>query len=366
MANLNNLALAETLNLQRILSQQIVNSNPRQQVLLNPVYNLPLVLNCSMNPFVMNNALLLAAPKMPSLSIPNLNVSKFNMTQPPLVMHPYQNFRNNEIMLRKGNMGLTKGEIVPPKRKIFETKACVGKIYDKVDSGREFIDHVRDSDVLCGRGGKSIRHPGNLKYREIVNEMKASYRNKERRVEKAGLSRIVVQRISCYGGRFIRKDDSTQNYYVLTQEEARRKTSQALREQNDEEMVQWKKNGAGRVSAFAPQKIAEDQRVYVDKIFDLDVICGRGGQTHHHAGNKIYRKIVTECKGAYKNTKETSKKDLSQMIVDRVLNYGGRFVHRDPKGKPRYYLLTRGEARIKTSQALRDTKELQCSPVRSS
>ena len=47
-----------------------------------------------------------------------------------------------------------------------------------------------------------------------------------------------------------------------------------------------------------------------------------------------------------------------QSIVDQVIRYGGRFVDYD-KTKKQYYVVTMARARRKTSQALRETKELK-------
>ena len=98
--------------------------------------------------------------------------------------------------------------------------------------------------------------------------------------------------------------------------------------------------------------------VYVDTIRDTDVLCGRGGRSNHHPGNKRYRCVVSEMKSAYQMQEaKCNKTDLSRSIVDHVCQYGGRFIKKESTG--RYYVLTRGEARKKTSQALRETKVLK-------
>ena len=62
-------------------------------------------------------------------------------------------------------------------------------------------------------------------------------------------------------------------------------------------------------------------------------------------------------KEQYRNTEEKDDKtDLSRSIVDRVYEYGGRFVKKDA-GSDRYYILSKSEARIKTSQALRENRD---------
>ena len=103
----------------------------------------------------------------------------------------------------------------------------------------------------------------------------------------------------------------------------------------------------------------ENTRVYVETIRDTDVLCGRGGRSNHHPGNKRYRFVISEMRQAYKTTVgKSNKTDLSRAIVDHVCSYGGRFLKRE-ESTGRYYVLTRGESRKKTSQALRETKVLK-------
>lgn len=96
--------------------------------------------------------------------------------------------------------------------------------------GLLFVDSILEADVLCGRGGLSNHHPGNKRFRRVVSEMKRTYRSTETKNSKTSLSRAIVDHVCNYGGRFIRKDDKTGRYHVLTKADARKKTSQALRE----------------------------------------------------------------------------------------------------------------------------------------
>eukprot|EP00538_Stauroneis_constricta_P002479 CAMPEP_0119546038 /NCGR_PEP_ID=MMETSP1352-20130426/613_1 /TAXON_ID=265584 /ORGANISM="Stauroneis constricta, Strain CCMP1120" /LENGTH=496 /DNA_ID=CAMNT_0007590691 /DNA_START=99 /DNA_END=1589 /DNA_ORIENTATION=+ len=93
-----------------------------------------------------------------------------------------------------------------------------------------FIDSIREQDVLCGRGGRSNHHPGNKKYRQLISDMKHSYRNIEAKAAKTDLSRAIVEHVFKYGGRFVKVDARSGKHYALTTIEARKKTSQALRE----------------------------------------------------------------------------------------------------------------------------------------
>ena len=91
-------------------------------------------------------------------------------------------------------------------------------------------DDIRNWDVLCGRGGKSNHHPGNKRYRQVVSEMKNKYRGTSAKTDKTALSRAIVDYVNAYGGRFVKRVGKNGKWILLTKAEARKKTSQALRE----------------------------------------------------------------------------------------------------------------------------------------
>jgi len=101
---------------------------------------------------------------------------------------------------------------------------------------QEFVDEVRDNDILCGRGGKSNHHPGNKKYRLVISRMKMNYRKIGSKMLKTDLSRAIVEHVYGYGGRFLKYDKDSSKYAVLSPAESRKKTSQALREMKE---VKW-------------------------------------------------------------------------------------------------------------------------------
>lgn len=95
---------------------------------------------------------------------------------------------------------------------------------------------------------------------------------------------------------------------------------------------------------------------YSPSLISLNFIA-TGGKANHHLGNKLYRKLVNGMKEKYRNTEDKDEKtDMSRSIVDQVCGYGGRFVKKD-SASSRYYVLSTSEARIKTSQALRENRD---------
>jgi hypothetical protein len=84
------------------------------------------------------------------------------------------------------------------------------------------------SDVLCGRGGAALRHPGNQTYRRLVNLNKGLYITCHK-TEKHKISHSVVTTIREQRGRFLEKNkDGT--WYDIGDKKAIEKTLQALRE----------------------------------------------------------------------------------------------------------------------------------------
>mmetsp|Transcript_16694 Transcript_16694/g.23540 ORF Transcript_16694/g.23540 Transcript_16694/m.23540 type:complete len:495 (+) Transcript_16694:257-1741(+) len=93
-------------------------------------------------------------------------------------------------------------------------------------------NHISQSDVLCGRGGLTNHHAGNMFFRRLVRLKQEAYLLASKR-EKAGVARDIVDSIRALDppGRFLKKDAKHPNTWVeIGDRKAREKTSQALRE----------------------------------------------------------------------------------------------------------------------------------------
>ena len=97
------------------------------------------------------------------------------------------------------------------------------------DLAMKDITDPRESDVLCGRGGAALRHPGNQTYRRLVNLNKGLYITCLK-TEKLKISRSIVAAIREQEGRFLERDAKKQTWYDIGDKKAIEKTSQALRE----------------------------------------------------------------------------------------------------------------------------------------
>jgi len=92
------------------------------------------------------------------------------------------------------------------------------------------IDHPRENDVLCGRGGGTNNHVGNIKYRHLVASIKVEY-FQSRKKQKVEISKGIVAIVHQLEppGRFLSKAVRG-GWTEIDTKKAVAKTSQALRE----------------------------------------------------------------------------------------------------------------------------------------
>jgi len=105
------------------------------------------------------------------------------------------------------------------------------------------ISTPNENDVLSGRGGGINSHTGNIIFRNWVKDRKENYNLAPSKIEKANVSREIVNLVSRANGRFLRRDEldfadrhtndsniSSQCWVEIEDVQAMAKTSQALRE----------------------------------------------------------------------------------------------------------------------------------------
>lgn len=97
--------------------------------------------------------------------------------------------------------------------------------------------------------------------------------------------------------------------------------------------------------------------VYHSQITEHDVLCGRGGLTNHHEGNRRFRSIVADHQGEYRVARKHDKANIARRIVGIIREEGGRFL-KSAEGKAagggQWVEIGDQKAREKTSQALRE------------
>ena len=95
---------------------------------------------------------------------------------------------------------------------------------DKKKSNTD-IAKPRSNDILCGRGGSSNRHLGNIHFRELVAANKQIYVGLTKK-QKMMIARKIVDAIHKTDGRFLAKDLDTGMFYDIGLPRSLEKTSQ--------------------------------------------------------------------------------------------------------------------------------------------
>jgi len=92
------------------------------------------------------------------------------------------------------------------------------------------IVEPRDQDVLFGRGGRTNHHPGNKRFRQLVEDHRQAYRQLQGNKLKQKIALDIVNLIYGENGRFLKLNSSNNMWQDVGKKAARGKTSQALRE----------------------------------------------------------------------------------------------------------------------------------------
>ena len=115
-----------------------------------------------------------------------------------------------------------------------------------------------DNDVMCGRGAGTNYHPGNKKYRQMVEDRKIDYHIKFDRHQKKLIAPEIVQNVRNQNppGRFLERNKDTGKWDDVGDAKAIDKTVQALRENGPKvreryhQQQQKATNGVSRCNAF--------------------------------------------------------------------------------------------------------------------
>ena len=108
------------------------------------------------------------------------------------------------------------------------------------------------------------------------------------------------------------------------------------------------------------RKIVPLEKQYVGMYRDADVLCGRGGRSNKHRGNKEYLRLVEAKKPFYKRVSKSDDDAKKQIILDILQTVqetnGGRFLELD-KDLNQWYIVHPKVAYTKVGQALRDNND---------
>mmetsp|Transcript_13588 Transcript_13588/g.16413 ORF Transcript_13588/g.16413 Transcript_13588/m.16413 type:complete len:244 (+) Transcript_13588:2-733(+) len=144
--------------------------------------------------------------------------------------------------------------------------------------------------------------------------------------------------------------ESNNDKDVHSRNEGSKKQKQSVSKKGGEEFESGKRADSLEESEFVP--LDKDGNILVT---DHDILCGRGGLTNHHRGNKRFRDVVALHRPDYVRASKVQKPGVARMIVQAIRNSDppGRFLKKNEEtGK--WYDVGDKQAAIKASQALRE------------
>ena len=114
--------------------------------------------------------------------------------------------------------------------------AVIAKLSEDLQTKTYIKDEINSSDVLCGQGGKSNNHEGNIQYRRILDEHRPFYESASRK-EKTATAQKVVKEIVSSGGHFLKKDQRVNRWYYADDILVWDKVTQALRDKSSKKKM---------------------------------------------------------------------------------------------------------------------------------
>jgi len=142
-------------------------------------------------------------------------------------------------------------------------QSMINKASENTINSEEFIITPSETDILCGRGGASIHHPGNIWYRNLLRFARDWYRLCPKHT-KLLMSKTIANAIQKQGRRFLIRLESNGIWYPASNKKAIQKTSQALRErerdQDDSESRFIAIKGTTELSAESSLRIPQSMK----------------------------------------------------------------------------------------------------------
>lgn len=139
-----------------------------------------------------------------------------------------------------------------PKKRLRSNSSSSHSATTKLPPGTVGLTAFEKNDVLSGRGGGTNTHPGNRFFRGLIDENREKYL-RARKNDKPDISRSIVNEIRKRNGRFLKKDEDSGLWYEIGDDQAREKTSQALRQKAPDYRRQMEEHDRRVIqSAMAP------------------------------------------------------------------------------------------------------------------
>jgi hypothetical protein len=98
---------------------------------------------------------------------------------------------------------------------------------------KPFKPEITDLDVYCGRDKRSQSHPGNKRFRDLINAHRERYQSASLREHKTRITSDVIDIVHNYGGRFMKTREDEEEWYAMETAYVHDKVSHALRSAKD-------------------------------------------------------------------------------------------------------------------------------------
>jgi hypothetical protein len=86
------------------------------------------------------------------------------------------------------------------------------------------------ADVVCARGRQFFNHPGNKRYRELINHATKKYASARNKMEKSLVVLEIIEKVHQANGRFIKREKKAGPWVEADEIFAREKCTQSLRD----------------------------------------------------------------------------------------------------------------------------------------
>ncbi len=134
------------------------------------------------------------------------------------------------------------------RKKDDEVRGSVPPGYDGIIN----VSNLNDNDVLSGRGGRINSHPGNIQFRNLVNQHKMTYLSKQtKKLDKVKIANEIVQTIRNMDppGRFLKQEKGNADEWIeIGDDRARKKAGQAMREKAAETRIELERQELPQVA----------------------------------------------------------------------------------------------------------------------
>lgn len=119
--------------------------------------------------------------------------------------------------------------VLPKSRAASLPEIAVSESVSSISSESGGVLKPHDNDVLCRRGGRILRNPGNIKYRKLIDSKKKVFRFSTQKL-KPSIAMSVVDSIYHQEppGRFLQQDTKTGQWFDIGKIKAIQKTNVAL------------------------------------------------------------------------------------------------------------------------------------------